>query len=159
MKVLYLDYDGVMHDSEVYYHPKRGIYMKTEGCVLFEWMPILEELLLPHPDVRIVLSTSWVREFRFSFAKKHLSQPLQDRVIGATFHKEHMRKENFAHLPRGEQIVGDVSRRKPKSWFAIDDDAQHWPQCCRDKLIHTDSARGISCPEVQKSIRTMLEIM
>ena len=47
-KVLYLDYDGVLHDDAVYWHPKHGIYMGTQNRVLFEWTSILEELLAPY---------------------------------------------------------------------------------------------------------------
>lgn len=156
-KVLYLDYDGVLHDEEVYFHPRRGIYIETPDRTLFEWMPILDELLRPYPDVRIVLSTSWVRARSFEFAKKQLSPMLQERVIGATFHRRLTRKEWFASLPRGEQIAQDVFRRVPQSWFAIDDDAMYWPEWCRDNLIKTNGSCGISDPAVQEAIRMMLD--
>lgn len=158
-RILYLDFDGVLHDEEVYYHPRRGIYMKTPGRALFEWAPILEELLSPHPDVRIVLSTSWVRVRSFDFAKQHLSLPLQARVVGATFHRRHMRKDEFVLMPRGEQIAQDVFRRGPRSWFAVDDDHLGWPTWCRNNLIRTDGSRGISDPAIQHAIRIMLEHM
>lgn len=156
-RVLYLDFDGVLHDQEVYFHPRRGIYIDTPNRMLFEWMPILDELLKPHPDVRIVLSTSWVRIRSFDFARKQLSPTLQERVIGATFHHRYMRRESFALLPRGEQIAEDVFRRGPQSWFAVDDDAMYWPEWCRDNLIKADGAYGISAPKIQDAIRIMLE--
>jgi hypothetical protein len=156
-KILYLDYDGVLHDDEVYFHRKRGIYIKTPGRVLFEWMPILEEILAAHPEVKIVLSTSWVRFRSFDFAKGKLSGVLRERVIGATYHKRFMRKEWFVTLPRGEQIAQDVLRRGPKAWFAIDDDFHQWPDWCWDNLIRTYGSVGISDPEVQFAIRTMLK--
>ena len=159
MKVLYLDFDGVLHDDAVYWHPKRGIYMRPPGRTLFEWMPILENLLLPHPDVFIVLATSWVRVRRYTFAKNQLSASLQSRVIGATFHHREMRKDEFAHLPRGVQILNDVRRRGPQSWFAIDDDDYFWPAFCRDNLIKTDGATGISAPEIQDAIRERLRVL
>jgi hypothetical protein len=64
--VLYLDFDGVLHDGEVYVRRGVGPCVATPGRVLFEWMPILEELLAPHPDVAVVLSTSWVRVYSFA---------------------------------------------------------------------------------------------
>lgn len=85
-KVLYLDFDGVLDDDEVYVHPRRGIYIATPGRMLFESEPILEALLAPYPDVAIVLATSWVRVLTFHRAKTHLSPALQQRVIGTTFH-------------------------------------------------------------------------
>jgi hypothetical protein len=35
-RVLYLDFNGFLHDEEVYWHARRGIYLKTLGRKLFE---------------------------------------------------------------------------------------------------------------------------
>lgn len=156
-KVLYLDFDGVLHHEAVYYHPRRGIYINAPGYALFQWMPLLEMLLAPHPDVKIVLSTSWVRARRFSFAKKHLSPLLQERVIGATFHHREMRLDEFVAKPRGVQIAEDVARRKPEFWLALDDDYFGWPAQYEGNLIRTDGATGISTPSVKHAIQTRLE--
>jgi hypothetical protein len=156
-RILYLDFDGVLHDKQVYFHPRRGIYMNRPGRVLFEWMPILDRLLAPHPDVRIVLSTSWVSVRNFNFVKKHLSPSLQDRVVGATFHDHLIPKEALSRMPRGVQIAQDLYRRAPESWFAIDDDDLGWPARYRDNLIRTRGARGISEPAVQTAIKEILE--
>lgn len=156
-KVLYLDFDGVLHHGEVYWHPKRGIYIKEPGYALFEWMHILEELLAPYPDVAIVLATSWVRSKSFEFAKKQLSPALQRRVIGATFHKAHMREESFSLLPRGVQILGDVGRRQPEFWLSIDDDDEDWPIEHRHHLVRTEPHLGLSDPNAQEAMRLMLK--
>lgn len=113
MELLYLDFDGVLHPENVYIHRKRGIYLDAPGKALFEWMPVLEELVAPHPALKIVLSTSWVRERSYSFAKRQLSPRLQERVIGATFHHRYMRQDEFALLSRGEQIGQDVITASP----------------------------------------------
>lgn len=155
-KILYLDYDGVMHDDAVFWHPRRGIYLDTPNRILFEWMPILEELLAPYVDVSIVLSTSWVRVKSFEFAKTKLSKSLQERVIGATFHNRLMQKFDFDNQSRGYQIWNDVVRRKPTAWFAIDNDDKHWPQHCRDRLVLTNDRLGLSDVRVQETIRKML---
>ena len=54
--LLYLDYDGVLHHENVLLDRKQGIHIGTNvptaiGRTLFEWMPILEQLLAPHPNV------------------------------------------------------------------------------------------------------------
>ncbi|WP_194726557.1 HAD domain-containing protein [Noviherbaspirillum malthae] len=158
-KVLYLDFDGVLHHENVLTHPYRGTYIAAPGRMLFEWMPILEALLASHPDVAIVLSTSWVLGRSFDFAKSRLSSSLQKRVIGATFNHRLIRKDEFSLLSRGQQVAEDVSRREPKSWFAIDDEELGWPAWCRDKLIRTDGAVGISNFDVQHSVRKRLDEM
>jgi hypothetical protein len=107
-RFIYLDFDSALHHDSVYIHTTKGIYIRESGFKLFEWMPILDELLEAHPDVGIILSTSWVRLKSFSYAKSRLSPELQKRVIGATFHKGCMNKELFAQLTRASQILADV---------------------------------------------------
>jgi HAD domain in Swiss Army Knife RNA repair proteins len=154
--VLYLDYDGVLHHENVYWNKKRGIYIEADGGFkLFEHAPLLEQLLEPHPDVKIVLSTSWARSRGFNRAKSHLSPALQARVIGSTWHSS-MEPNVFMSIPRGQQIAIDVMRRQPAEWFALDDDDLYWPQWSRDKLIRTHDHLGISAPGFPEAISHML---
>ncbi|MFC5473516.1 HAD domain-containing protein [Paraherbaspirillum soli] len=156
MKILYLDYNGVLHDDKVIRNRKRGLYIATPDRSFFEWMPILEELLAPYPDVKIVLSTCWIRSLGFDATRHELSEALQERVIGATFLHPKLDAAEFDMLPRGMQVWNDVERRKPSSWFAIDDDAFGWPERCRDRLIETKGHLGLSDPLVQDHVRQML---
>ena len=128
--VLYLDFDGVLHHEEVWCGPKFGIYIPQHmaaGRTLFEWLPNLEEALAGYPQVSIVLSTSWVRERSYSFARKQLSFELQARVVGAIFNNRHHVRHEFIEASRGQQIADDIGRRKPSSWVALDDDIKGWP--------------------------------
>jgi hypothetical protein len=144
--VLYLDYDGVLHHENVMRHPRRGIYLDApEEFTLFQHMPSLEALLAPYPEVRIVLSTSWVRVLGYSRTLKRLTPGLQARVIGATYHSR-MHSGAFAMLPRGVQVLDDVERRRPADWIALDDDDVGWPTEHRDRLVLTDERLGLSAP-------------
>lgn len=154
--VLYLDYDGVLHHDEVYWSRGKGIHIRAPGHELFEWAHILADLLAPYPEVRIVLSTSWVRQKSFDFALKQLAPPLRVRVIGATFHRREMNKSTFDNMARGAQIYADVQRRRPTAWLAIDNDDEYWPSHCRDRLIKTEDHLGLSDPVVQSAVRVRL---
>jgi len=156
MKICYLDYDAVLHDGNVLRNRTRGMYIKTPGRTFFEWMPIFDKLLAPYPDLKIVLSTTWVRELGFNEAKHELSSPLRDRVIGSTFLHPKIVKADFDTLSRGMQIWGDVERRKPSHWFALDDDAFGWPTFCVGNLIQTSDQLGLSDPVVQEKVRQRL---
>ena len=159
MNILYLDYNGVLHDSMVMRNRKRGLYLAKPDKNFFEWMPILDDLLTPYADLRIVLSTSWVRAVDFDAAKYELSPALRERVIGSTFHHPGIVASAFDTMPRGLQILGDVERRKPAGWFAIDDDASGWPATHRDRLIETSGATGLSDPTIQQIVRQRLAML
>jgi hypothetical protein len=154
--VLYCDYDGVLHHDDVYWSLQKGIYMKSAGCRLFEWMHILEELLEPHPNVGIVLSTSWVRVKSFNYAKQQLTPSLQARVLGSTFHRREIGKRRFDSMSRGDQVLADVQRRRPTRWMALDNDDSGWPSQWRANLIKTQDHLGLSDAEVQEAIRSRL---
>lgn len=69
----------------------------------------------------IVLSPSWVRTKSFDFAKAQLSPAMQQRVIGATYHRRETNKYASLDKPRWQQIAEDGGRRKSKAWVALDD--------------------------------------
>jgi hypothetical protein len=154
--VLFLDFDGVLHPEDVRRRAGKGPYIATpSGHVLFEHAPLLAAVLRPYPDIRIVLSTSWVRWYRsvHRVARK-LPPELKARVVGATYH-QHMEEES----PRGMQIWADVLRRKPAAWLALDDDYLHWPTWCREQLVRTDEVLGISAPQVLDELKAKLLLL
>lgn len=153
--VLYLDFDGVLHHSEVWYHPKIGPYFPStvpDRYKLFAHIGLLERLLEPYPNVAIVLSTSWSKQYGPHRAGKNLGHKLSPRVIGATFHSK-MNIDEFDNKMRGLQVYEDVLRRKPAQWVALDDDPEGWPAEVGQRYIRTHLTEGISEPEVLVAIR------
>lgn len=156
-RVVYLDFDGVLHPEDVWRRPGWGPYVATPpGHRLFEHAELLAESLEPFPDVRIVLSTSWVRVYHSVFkVARRLPDALRTRVVGATFHEE-MQADLFQQMPRGIQVWADVRRRLPTAWLALDDDDVDWPTVCRDCLVHTHPVLGISAPQVLAELQEKL---
>ena len=154
--VLYLDLDGVVHHEKVLWHPRKGIYMspyEAAGHSLFEWVPILESVLQPHPAVALVLSSTWCIRPGYSATLKRLPATLSARFIGGTYHKrvhgvDPWNLSMFRTTPRGVQVQEDAQRRKPKQWIALDDDLEDWPDSCRQNLVACEGTTGLSNPEV-----------
>lgn len=153
-QLLYLDFDGVLHHENVWWHPKRGAYIFETHYQLFEHVELLEQLLAPYPTVQIVLSTSWVRRYGMTKSAKFLG-PLRERVIGTTFHSR-MDVELFSEMPRGLQVWSDVVRRRPAKWLALDDVDDGWPAEAQGNFLKTNDVLGISAPDTHHAIRTKL---
>lgn len=145
-KILFLDYDGVLHPDEVYL-TKRGPVLRTDG-ELFMWAPLLTDLLDDFPSVRVVLSTSWVRRLGFRRALSFLPIAIQARVIGATWHSQMSKglagESGWDSRTRYGQIARYVARSQLSSWLAIDDDSLGWPPEAETHLLRCDPAHGIS---------------
>jgi hypothetical protein len=155
-QVLYLDFDGVLHHENVLWYPRRGPHLKApEGFTLFQHAELLEQLLEPYPDVKIVLSTNWVVRYGCTKAAKKLPPALRERVVGATFHSK-MREEDFVEAPRGMQVWGDVVQRKPQAWLALDDAWLQWPKWCIGHYVRTHEQLGISDPDTLNAVRSKL---
>lgn len=155
-RVIYLDFDGVLHHEDVRWSAKRRAYLNVPGHQLFEHASLLEALLAPYPQLRIVLSTSWARVYSFDKAARRLPSSLRRRVIGATWHSE-MDKLIFTGQTRGMQVVSDVARRRPRDWLALDDDDEGWPQEVREKVLVTDERLGLSAPDMQQRLTDALK--
>ncbi|MES2948743.1 MAG: HAD domain-containing protein [Pseudomonadota bacterium] len=154
--VLYLDFDGVLHHENVLWHPKKGAYLCAPSrYTLFQHADLLAELLEPFPDVKIVLSTAWVRSYGCDHTAKRLPSALRKRVIGATFHSR-MDESTFVGIARGQQIWRDVVRRNPKDWLALDDEHEGWPPWCLSHYVRTHMHEGISDPPVLAKIEEKL---
>ncbi|QPS06911.1 hypothetical protein I6G66_21750 [Delftia acidovorans] len=163
--VLYLDLDGVVHHEAVLWHPRCGIYMspyQATGHSLFEWLPILQEELAPYPQVSLVLSSTWCIRPGYAKTLQRLPEQLRTRFIGGTFHKRVHGADpwilaSFRDTSRGQQILEDVTRRKPRQWLALDDDIEDWPTTILDRLVACDGKTGLSNPETRQALRNMLQ--
>ncbi len=162
MPICYLDCDGVLHHENVRRGPRRTACMLEPGHTLFEWAPVLIEALEPYPGVTIVLSTSWVRVLGFDRTKAYLPQALRERVVGATFHRrEHGPTRNlnelWAQSARGVQIAHDLERRRPSSWFAIDDSVDEFLPWQHEWLVPCEGSTGLGARATQQRLREILQ--
>lgn len=156
--LLYLDFDGVLHPEDVWRTPGRGIHLSPgfSSHTLFENAHLLAQALEPFPDVRIILSTTWVRVLGYTGAAVHLPSGVRNRVVGATFHSQ-MPRQWWQSLSRAQQVLSDVGRREPSAWVAVDDDATDWPDTTREHFVASDPVLGLSSPEVWAKFQTALK--
>lgn len=158
--IIFLDFDGVLHPDAVYRPRNKPLALRAEGT-LFMYADILETVLNRHQDVKIVLSTSWVRELGFNRTIKKMPAALASFVDGATWHKGMLDngKENdpFSWMSRYEQIAFHVKRNGVKDWLAIDDlhsgeEVYKWPLEMRHRLVLTDGVKGLGCLDSQQEL-------
>ena len=157
--IIYLDFDGVLHPDAVYRPRNKPLELRGEGSLMMH-APILINILDQHPDVKIILSTSWVREIGFDRTLKKMPAALADRVIGATWHKSMARRDILDisySKSRFEQIVSHAAKSGIKSWMAVDDlhsaeETHLWPDEHLDRLVLTDQSLGISSASTQQEL-------
>ncbi|MBD8722146.1 hypothetical protein IFT43_02060 [Oxalobacteraceae sp. CFBP 13708] len=106
--------------------PQPRVYQQGRPTdhLLFEHAPLLMRVLEPFPDVKISLSTSWVRALGYEFAVQQLPPALQARVVGTIW------QGWMLQVPpprRHDAITTDAEERQVKRWLALDNDVDGWP--------------------------------
>ena len=163
--ILFLDFDGVLHPDDAYLVRGRPA-LRADGA-LFMWAAPLAALLDAHPQVQIVLSTSWARELGFARARRYLPDALSARVIGATWHSAMAFTSNGDYRPRDrdtwwdratrhQQIRRYVDRAPLADWIAVDDDSEGWADADRARLVLTSPDRGLGDPATIVRLRELL---
>lgn len=56
-------------------------------------------------------------------------------------------------------MLADITRRRPRAWLALDDDAADWPEKYLDHLVLCDGALGLSKPETLAELSSKLARM
>ena len=162
--ILYLDFDGVLHPDEVFLESGKPIMrcppelgVPPEYARLFSFCPILQEALAPHPDIRIVLSTSWAAHLGFEAARDALPAGLRGRVIGATCAGRHELEEWLLAPSRWAQIARHAATHGITDWIAIDDDTEGWPNDQWHRLVGIENPTiGLYDDAVQERLREVL---
>jgi len=161
MTYLYLDFDGVLHADSVY--NTRGRPELMAPGVLFQHAHILEEALGYHPEVKIVLSTSWVGAFGFEATLAYLPTRIQKRVIGYTWQEPRQvgmyALDSFSDLTRFQQIMAHVANNGITNWLALDDlhsNSQTWWEKYGRHLVLCHPDKGLGDQDVQAALNTAL---
>ena len=134
MRVIFLDFDGVLH-------PAGG-----DGTVLpFEWLPILERLLWSWPEVMLAVHSTW----RYLYKPDELRELLGflgPRFIGAA-----------PRGPRAEAILWFLQLNPViTSYVVLDDAPSEFPADFPGSLVICEPLLGISAPQVQAQIEASL---
>jgi hypothetical protein len=142
MKVLFLDFDGVLN---LYPAPSRSGAFHKEACIN------LEMLLSKVPDLKIVVSSSW-RTYGLDAVRDILKSNGIDprRVIDVT--GDEQSPDSRDH--RGFQVECWLKRHpKVKSFAIVDDNNDFLP--LHNKLVRTQKTIGLTQGNVEK----ILEIL
>ncbi len=132
--VLFLDYDGVLHPSEVWLDRDGRAFLDQAfidaGHALFEHADALAQVLTGI-RVDVVLATSWAREYGTDRAAAYLPPALRERVVGSVYGRGRIHAERSRY-----QVISDCAQRWAiERWLAVDDDTWGWPLREREHLV------------------------
>lgn len=149
MRVIFLDFDGVLHavpgvPTGRMAHGKP--VLRVERVPLFAWLPVLIDLLQPHPDVRVVVHSTW-RVFHSPDELREMLYELGERFAGCA--------------PAGgrwECIQAALKARPEISDFLVlDDAADELIDAPPERVVLCDPYLGLADVQVQERIRHWLD--
>lgn len=143
--VLFLDFDGVLHPVGT--PALSEDFMLIDNPELFCYLPILERLLEPHANVRIIVSSDWRRLF---------DDETLIRLLGGLGPRFEGVVECFGGM-RAEEIRDEAQRRGLSRWIALDDHKSVVEAAATDiRFVPTSPAYGISEPATLAALKIAL---
>ena len=138
-RALFLDFDGVLHPTTI--RADIEVDEIVVGTGLFGWLPALVSVLRAHPDVSLVVHSTWRYTHDIDELRGVLGL-LGSRVVGAT--------------PRGPRLESILwwLHQNPQfgSYRILDDDSREFPQPPPPELILCDPRTGVAAPAVLAAI-------
>ena len=135
MRVLFLDFDGVVHPAP--WLPST----LTHWC----WLPLLAQTPARHEDVRLVVHSTWRHEYNLDELRELLDR-LGPRVVGAT--------------AGGDRLQGIevwlADHPEVTSYRLLDDDLADFYRRPAE-LILCDPAKGLSDADARRHLTDQLE--
>lgn len=140
MRILSLDFDGVVHPG--------SLCTERVDTPQFGWLEHLTRLLAPHPDVAILVHSSWRETYSLAELRMILDDDLGDQFVGVA--------------PPGEDryaaIQAWVRENAPAAQLLIlDDDRSAFPASPPSGLVICDPCRGLSDPAVWDAVVAWLD--
>lgn len=142
MRIIYCDFDGVLHPVTALHGFEMRLPREEAIRVgrLFRWVHILDELLIGHEDVRIMVHSSWRQLLPDEDLRRYLG-PLANRFIGATEYGD-----------RWLSIQRAVTAFQPRAWIVLDDHASEFPVPPPAELLLCEPETGIWEAKIRKEI-------
>ena len=143
-RALFLDFDGVLHPTTIEADIEADEIVVGTG--LFGWLPALVSALRTHPDVSVVVHSTWRYTHDIDELRDVLGV-LGSRVVGAT-----------PRGPRFESIQWWLHTNPSFGNYRIlDDDPKEFPVPSPPELILCDPSTGVAAPAVLAALRTWLK--
>ena len=169
LPVLYLGVGGVLQPSESTYIWVHGKDPFEDGHERYECSPLLDELLMGWPDVRIVLTS--VRPWRHGLPAVlgALGAGLAQRVLGHTFEdlttkarfgksQRHLSDLDYWRLSKASIVEKHVAWLRPRAWVVVDDETQGWTNSeLARHVVLTPPLAGLMDAEAQAKLVALLE--
>jgi hypothetical protein len=127
-KILFLDFDGVLH---------------SDGSGSFSKLDLFEECLSKMPEVEIVISSTWRETDSIEQLRNYFSAHVRDRIIGITPSLEGG-YECGGRQREIEAFLGSAGLDgENASWVALDDIPLFFEDDCPN-LVLADSSQGFT---------------
>jgi len=142
---LFLDFDGVLHPVGT--PALAEDFTLLDNPELFCFLSILEEILAPYSNVRIIVSSDWRRLF---------DDETLIRLLGGLGPRFEGIVECYNQV-RATEISHEAQRRSLSYWIALDDHPSVVQAAILDKrFVPTNAKLGISDPVTQSVLQAVL---
>ncbi|MGE8160413.1 HAD domain-containing protein [Paraburkholderia sp. NPDC080076] len=152
---VYLGFSSVLHRGEGLLDDL-GTVTLDSGEPPFHYGPLLIDVLMPYPDVQLVLTTAWVRKLGEQQTVALLPKELGNRVVDTTLRFP----PRLGELRDGTARVGSIFRHAAtagmRTWLALGDDLYGVPRDAESHFLRVSTETGLATPGTLEALRAWL---
>ena len=143
MKILFLDFDGVLHPTGA-------------NTVKFTRLPVLETFLSEPAarSIQVVITSTWRDAYSIGTLRGFFSEGIRPRILGCTEPLD----EYLSEYQREEEIKGWINGYPSaiERWVVLDDDRLHFSPAFHKHVIFTDSSVGLDGGSIEAVRRVLV---
>lgn len=144
---LFIDVPGVLHPWSPGDLETHSVGVTPQGPPKLLYAQVLREILERREEVALVLTNGHRYEYPFQVLQSLLGPGLGERLIGLT---------PYLKAPRAAEIAHYVAEHVVARWIAIDDETVAWPSGMLDRVVRTDSKKGLGCATAVARLQELL---
>lgn len=140
--LLFIDFDGVLQTP------------RLQDFMPFEFVPNLQQVLAPFPEVGLVVSSSHREGMSVDSIRSAFPSSLSEKIVGATPCRAYGRAKAGRYREILEWLAANCHTETP--WLALDDEIDLYPENCA-QLLRIHPLIGFQAPYDERLTRWLEE--
>ncbi|MFL9900020.1 HAD domain-containing protein [Paraburkholderia fungorum] len=152
---IYLNFDGALHVGKALVEKSGQVVLDT-ARTLFEFAPLLGDLLEPYPRAQIVLTAAWLKFMQTGEINGHLPSYLVRRIVTCSYYSPCDLLCVSGGTARPDEMIGHACSNAIDTWLVLHDGTFAVPANNLEHFLLVQSTTGLGSLAARRRLQSWL---